>query len=402
MKGSYKFGIGLVVIAIILIAVIQASQQEPVNWSKTYNPKDKIPFGTYVVRQELKTIFPGNRQIKAVNQSIYSYLTDSAKNIQGSDLLYIGNAFDIGKAGVEKLLEFVKRGNNAMICATDFGKVLADTLHLSFTNFDAYNAGVSYNPDSFYYKLAATGQAERFEKNSYPAFFDSLKNPSITILGYLIRGKIQLPNFIRLRYGKGNFYFQLTPDIYSNYFMLKDSTFPIAYTSLHYLNGNQILWYDGQYDADTPQTPLRFILSQPALRLGWYLLLITLALFLVFKSKREQAAIPIVKPEENLSVAFAETIGSLYYENGHPGNMISKKINYFLYNLKRDFRLNESDFESPQFYREAAARFHLPEAKIQLFFSQLKAYQSIHQPETNDLKKVQELIENFKQKIKKQ
>jgi hypothetical protein len=266
--------------------------------------------------------------------------------------------------------------------------------------FNSYDAGISFNADSFYYATAKGRHRARFEKNENPEFFNQLYPRQTTILGYLIRGKIQLPNFIKVKFGKGNFYLQLSPDLYSNYFMLNPKTYPLAYSSLHHLNGKHILWFDGLYDSELSQNPLRYILSQPALRYGWYLLLITLLLFFFFKSKREQAAIPIVKPEENLSVAFAETIGSLYYENGHPGNLISKKIIYFLYHLKRDFRLDERAISSSQFRKQAALKLKVSEQELNTFFDKLIYYQNLQRPSISDLKIIQELIEDFKQKIK--
>lgn len=400
MKGSYKFGIGIVIAAILVIGVIQASQKTPTDWNKTLNPKDKIPFGTYVMRHELKRIFPENQTFRAIEQSVYTFLNDSVRSKAEQDFIFVGTTFSPGKASLKSLLKYVAKGNNALISAWDLEEELRDTLRLSLATFNSYDAGVSPNSDSFYYQMAATKETARFGKNDYPEFFIKLDSANTTILGYLVREKIKLPNFVRVRFGKGNFYLQLTPDVYSNYFLLNYKTYRIAYASLHHLSGRHILWYDGFYNQDISRTPLRFILRQPALRAGWYLLLVTLLLFLIFKSKREQKAIPIVVPEENKSVAFAETIGSLYYENGHPGNMIEKKIQYFFYYLKKDFRFDEVTVSDALFRKSAAIKLKVTEQEINTFFDRLQYYQSLQKPAASDLKLLEELIEDFKQKIK--
>lgn len=400
MKGSYKFGIGLLIAVILAIAVIQASQKNPINWNKTYNPKDKIPFGTYIVRNELKNIFPNNQTVKPIEKSLYSYFNDSTESNQKQDLIFIGLGFSPGKAALKNLLDFVHQGNNTLISAKRIPQELKDTLKISTSTFNNYLAHTALNNDSVYFELTAGKPKALFQKgNNYQMFFDKLDSSTVHILGYLNRENIELPNFIRVKFGTGNFYIQLTPSIYSNYYMLKSKNYPIAYASLQNLKGEHLLWYDGLYNAELARTPLRVILSHPALRAAWYILLVTLLLFLIFKSKREQAAIPIVKPEKNLSVAFAETIGSLYYENGHPGNMINKKINYFLYNLKKDFRFEKVDISNPEFRKQAVLKLKLTKKEVDDFFDQIKYYQSFQNASTTELKSLQKLIEEFKQKI---
>lgn len=400
MKGNFKLGLGILVVVIVLIALIQASQKQPINWQRTYNPEDKIPFGTYVIRHELKNIFPENESLKPINQSLYQYFdkhTDSAQKEE--ELIFIGNDFNPGKVALGSLLHFVSQGNTLFVAAESMPDHLADTLGLNVTTFNTYQAGINFQNDTVYYTLATNRLSARYTKSQYQTFFSQLNDSATTILGYLKRGRVKVPNFIKVKFGKGLIYCQLTPEVYSNYSMLKRSTYPIAYQSIRHLNGKNLLWFDGQFDLKASHTPLRFILSRPALRAAWYLLLITLLLYLIFKGKREQKAIPIVKPEENLSVAFAETIGALYYENGHPGNMTAKKINYFLYDLKKKYRLDEGSPDNPNFRKQAANRLHLSPEEINDFFDQLAYYQQNTHPNLNDLKTVQNIIEDFKQKI---
>src|SRR5690606_10183509 len=143
---------------------------------------------------------------------------------------------------------------------------------------------------------------------------------------YAKKGGVAVPNFIKVKHGKGVVFLHLEPEVFTNYYLLQKETFPVVYHSLQYLGDRQIVWYDGRSHIKQETTPLRFILSDRALSSAWYLLLIALLFYLIFKSKREQRAVPIVEPEPNLSIAFAKTIGSLYYENGAPGNMVVKKI----------------------------------------------------------------------------
>src|SRR5699024_5387670 len=103
MKGT-KFGIIILGIVIILIALIQAGQKTPIDWEKTYNPHDKIPFGTYVIQEELKSVFPKNISIEDIDQSLYQYLSDSiAQQAPCRDLFFIGSQFHPGKTAMDAL-----------------------------------------------------------------------------------------------------------------------------------------------------------------------------------------------------------------------------------------------------------------------------------------------------------
>ena len=78
------------------------------------------------------------------------------------------------------------------------------------------------------------------------------------------------------------------------------------------------------------RSPFRYIWSQPALKAAWFLFLIGMLFFMLFNAKRRQRIVPIIKKLQNSSVDFAKTIGNLYFQEGEHGNLIDKKIIYFL------------------------------------------------------------------------
>lgn len=399
MRGNVKLGLFLLLVVIVVIAVIQAGQKEPIDWRKTYNPKDKIPFGTYVVRQELQHIFPKNKEIEEINESLYSFFTDSMRVKQTrEELFFIGDYFSPGRAALKELMNFVEKGNTVFLATSYIPDTLASRLHISATEFDAYEVDGSFYYENPVYELAATGIQARYDRPTESFFFDSLDSTA-TILGHLVYKDRKFPNFIKVPFGEGVFYFQLDPSIYANYYMLKLENFDLAYISLRHLEGVHLRWYDGLYNATAETSPLRVILGHPALQWAWYILLLALLLYLVFKSRREQGAIPIVEPEKNQSVAFAETIGSLYYENGSPGDMLQKKIEYFRYSFKKEFHLQEFQPEELEWRKQIALRLGMPEKEITDFFRSLRKYEET-KGSAQDLVHLQGVIEDFKQKIK--
>ena len=66
----------------------------------------------------------------------------------------------------------------------------------------------------------------------------------------------------------------------------------------------------------------------------------------IIKGKREQRIIKVIEPLENSSIEFTKTIGDLYFQHKDFGNIIAKKITYFLEQLRSKYYLNTNDLNS--------------------------------------------------------
>ena len=87
-------------------------------------------------------------------------------------------------------------------------------------------------------------------------------------------------------------------------------------------------------------------MSQPALRITWRLMLLGLLLYLIFKGKREQRIIPIIKKPENTTVEFAQSISSLYFQDGNSVDLVRKKITYFLDHIRNTYNIDTQEINS--------------------------------------------------------
>jgi len=120
--------------------------------------------------------------------------------------------------------------------------------------------------------------------------------------------------------------------------LLKDNHSEYAQKVLSYIPTGTIYWLiKDQNGLLVSDSPFRYILSQPALRMAWYLFLIGMIVFIIFNAKRKQRIVPIIKPLENTTVDFTKTIGNLYYQEGDFQNIIDKKIIYFLERIRNEY-----------------------------------------------------------------
>jgi len=64
-----------VVLLVLIIAgsvAIEFSRPKPINWQATYNETHKIPYGTYVLYNELGNLFP-ECKVEKIRVSPYEY-----------------------------------------------------------------------------------------------------------------------------------------------------------------------------------------------------------------------------------------------------------------------------------------------------------------------------------------
>ncbi|MDR2271272.1 MAG: DUF4350 domain-containing protein [Sphingobacterium sp.] len=395
MKGSVKFGLILLGAVLLLIGMIDVTSKKPIIWNRTFDAKDKNPFGAYVLREELKHII--DQRNVDVKRPLYEYL-DSTKGTT-MNLLFYTSYFSLGEAAGNKLLDYVSRGGNAMIIAETIDYNLLDSLNVKVEDFYGYKKGVDIKGD-LRVKLTNDNNKIHYAKSDLSTVFSKLPK-NATILGGITYQDYLLPNFVEIQFGKGKLYLHLTPDLFGNYYLLNSaSQYAYAAKALSYLNDRPIAWYDFKANMDQYRTPLRVLLTNSGLRQAWYVLLVGLILLLVFKSKREQRAVAIVKVEPNLSKEFCETIATLYYENGTPGNMVDKKIDYFLHDLRNRFHIDTLALKEDGFCEELAERSGVSLADTQQLVELIVRMQGVQQHDLNGLRKINEIIEDFKHKAK--
>jgi len=341
-----KIIIGIFVAVLIGIVVTEIVRPKPLNWSPSYTANSKIPFGCFVLFNELTTLFP-NKEVNSVNQSLYEVFTE-LDTLSKSNYLIINNGISLDKEEYGQMLSYVSRGNDVFIASSHFGGYLSDTLNLGI------DASYSIREDTVLLSLTNSKFKARkfpFTKGMYNRHFTSVDSLNTTILGHVSykeevfsldgdsEKKVQKkPNFIKVRFGQGNFYLNATPLAFTNFYMLGGNEDYVS-NSFSYLKNHKTLYWDNYKKSGRViiDSPMRFVLNQTSLKWAYYLTLLGVLLFFIFRTKREQRIIPVIEPLENSSVEFARTVGSLYYQHKDYTNLISKKINYFLEYVRSHF-----------------------------------------------------------------
>jgi hypothetical protein len=352
MDRRSKIVIAIFAAVVVGIIITEIVRPKPINWSPSYTSTDKIPFGCYVLYNELPTIFP-NDSIKTVEKSVYDVLVDRDTTM-ASNYIFINEYVELDKQETNQLLDYVDQGNTVFIAATGFGWPLLDTLNITIAsdyNLKEGTAILNLTHNTF------NNEEFKLSRGMFNSHFTSIDSTNTTILGQITytkesflenqpEVKVTRPNFIKTPFGKGHFIINSTPQAYSNFYMLKGNQDYVAHT-FSYVQDTGLLYWDNYKKSGRIiiNSPMRFVLTQPALKWGYYLGVLGILLFVLFRGKREQRIIPVIEPLKNSSVEFAQAVGSLYHQNKDYTDLIHKKLNYFLAYLRNRYHIDTSQLD---------------------------------------------------------
>ena len=342
MNRTIKIYIVFLVLLLVGIIYIDATRPKPINWTPTFDISDKIPFGLYVFNEESKGIFK-DQKVNRIKETAYEYFEEkydydtliNTYTVKGT-VLSVSKEYLIDDESTQEILYFADHGNKVFISSSNFPQKLMDSLKFEysskFINSDtifAWTANPKLNPKKYNIAIGAS--------NSY---FNKIDTLTTTVLGYQGHKKEKQVNFIKIPYGKGEIYLHTQPNVFTNYHLLKNKNADYVASLLGYTEGDIYWLLKNQSGEVISNSQMRYILSQPALKGAWYILIFGLLFFAIFTAKRKQRIIPILKPLENTTVDFTKTIGNLYFQEGNHDNIIEKKTIYFLEKVRNEYLLD--------------------------------------------------------------
>ncbi|WP_345953535.1 DUF4350 domain-containing protein [Mucilaginibacter sp. PAMB04168] len=323
--------IGAILLAAYLIA--EYNKPKPVNWQSTLSYGDKIPFGTYVLHQQLVNLYPTGKVIRT-NEPLYNALHQ--KNLQGNYFI-IAKTIDLTKYDYAELVKFIKAGNNVFMSAFVWDGILPDTLKLH-TNAEYGKSNVAVNLANPQLKRAANYTFQRDICNQYFSRFDTAH---AVVLG---QNSMKHANYLSFAFGKGHLYLSANPQLFTNYSLLSDQGADYAAKALSYLPAAANVYWDQYQNKDIPfdNSPLRVIFSHDSLRWAYYISLITALVYIIYEAKRRQRIILVIEPLRNNTLDFVNVVGQVYYEQRDNSNIAHKKITYLLEHWRTAYYLKTS------------------------------------------------------------
>lgn len=383
---------------VLLIILIVANRSHKVNWSPTFNENETKPMDTKVFFEQLPHWFQ-EKSVKKVHTTFYEYdqylreqPVDSVKNY-----ISISNKYDIDFTSFDALLEYVSYGNEAFISANSFPHYVKDSLgfEISFQITELQESTTTMRLENVDDALTFTSKI--------PTGLTYVKDcTKAKKLGHFIsKDEKKRTNFVGIPYYDGIFYIHTTPEIFTNYQMLEATDSGYLSTVISYLQKEPILWDTAiKIDPELSQSPLRYILSKEPLKWAWYLLLLSIGLFMLFNAKRRQRIIPVIEPLKNTTTEFVHTVSNLHYEAQDYNGVIQKKIIHFLEMIRSKYHISTEKLND-DFINKLALKSGNSKEQIQQLVTMIIKMKSHTFMTSDPLVQLNRQIEKFYNKDKK-
>jgi hypothetical protein len=352
-------------------------------WYESYRASSDQPYGTLFIQKMLENYRPGRKFIVNDKQGLDVLLLDGQEK-RKTDYIFIGQSCFLDYKAVSALVKFIESGGNAFIASLEPPIDIINAIYfkecgeeITFRQNEVEGVNLSF----FHSALKEVGAPRyvfRYGSDDVPyswsyidsaVFCDSTR--SIVPLGYMNDQRV---NFIKISAGKGNLYLHSNPLVFTNYFLTQPAKVDYVAGVFSHLDGENIIWdefskipFTGNDNAYN--SPLYYILDQPSLKYAWWMMLITVLLYILFVAKRRQRIIPVLEPKTNTSLEFVNLISRLYYRNGNHVDMARKKMKYFLYFVRSRYGIQTDKF-SDEHIRKLAEKSKVSHGVIEVIFFQ--------------------------------
>ncbi len=389
------------------------------DWSMTYDPADKGPYGTYMLKELLDTtgLF-GN----------FLELDDNLEEILEDDpdvndiYFFVGGENYLSDSSTNFLMDFIRTGNTGFISTEEFPYTLLNL--------------ICYNPDDiFATEIIDSSQYFKFEHDNFrgkryefkfvhnnkvqqktwdyfdpEAFYVYMEGDTVVNLGSNNHAQV---NFIKIKYGEGQLFLHSNPYVFTNISMMKRDGFQYAENVLRHIPPGRVQWdkYNLKYhykrsqsgsgdgdsgggDGEKRESILQFIMNNPPLLWAFLILLIGAVLYALFKGKRMQKVVPPSESKENMSLQYINTLSSLYLQEKKHNKLIKLKQKTFLNFIAEHYYIQSNKLDD-KFFTKVAIKSHIPKDEIIDIFNTFNRLESTIEVSDQELIELHQKIELF-------
>lgn len=381
MTDKIKYTI-FIVLFIGMVILIDLLSPRKINWNNSFSKNDKIPFGCYVLYNQLAAFFP-NQAIRTVDLNFYEFEIDTSD--YAINYIVINDNYDPGEIEADEMIYMVSEGSTALIAASDISNDLADTLGIrlgtTFSLIDSLEINFS--------KMDVAKKIRMTAGKTYSVIsqYDTARTE---ILAY---DREKRPVLVKLNFDYGFIIFCSIPMAFTNYELLNSDASEFVSHCLNQLPLQSVYW-DEYYKAGGSKsgTVLRFILYRDPLKWAYWLTISILTTYILFQIKRRQRIIPVIQKVKNSTLDFLDVISMLYLYSRNHKTMAEKRIIYFQEMLRNRWFLSSDMWQNPELI---SLKTGYPKEKLELLFTEIQIIRRKDSITENELISLNNHLENF-------
>ena len=362
MSKQTKIGLilGIIVFMILMVWLFSAGEEKknPTsdlrkpfvsdNWRLKFQVDDKNPMGLYLFTSLAKAhLNTGCNLIEIQDEYYFDTLVNVTKDT--STYVFVGNNFGLENKEIDSLLVRVQEGSDLFISFNDFTENLYERLLEGIEFQFDYAEEVNVFTNSHKYKMINLFQTDTVacDWRAFGQIDDGISYVSLSSF-------MEFSNFIKVKVGAGAIFLHTTPTMFYNYQIKRRDGFKYTEYVLNELSADRNIYFlelgrlsddYGNYDVDDEDGPglkqddsyLKLIFQNPTLLIALMLSILGIILFVIFRSKRTQPVVPYLQTKKDMTMAFAETITSIYFAKRHPYGLLQVQRKNFYATVQKHF-----------------------------------------------------------------
>lgn len=352
------------------------NKEEPETFSDwsfqgAFDPFNKNPYGTFVLKELMDTGLV-NVRLKMIKTGLD---IESLKEVDSAIYLFVGGKNYMDSDQVDHLLSFVENGSTALLSFYQLPFKLEYALFEDGIILEIFNdqqKPTEFQLEGFnshHFSFIRDNDTTEFEWYYFQE--EDIFNP-FQVLGTL---KDQ-PNFIKVKYGKGSFYLHVNPYLFTNINLLEEEGLLYAEELFSFLPKGEVYWdiystTNNRSEFEEKRSEIEYILDNRSLRWAFFSLLIGAVIYGLFGIKRYFTSVAVLKPNENTSLTFVETISRLYRKQGTNTNLIQIKKENFQ-NFVTHYYFLPSVHLDANFRNKLAQKSNMPKEEIEEIIEKLE------------------------------
>lgn len=318
------------------------------NWTKKYQVDDKKPLGLYLFTSLAKAHIDTSKRIEVINND---YVLDSITEDRTSTktYLFVGNDFGMNNHEMDSILSDVERGSVLFLSFDDLTENLYPRLFRYHSFRQEYSETVNVFMDGKKHPMVNIFQNDTIATEWWA--FDELEFED-DFIG--LSSFMELTNFVKVKHGNGFVFLHATPNLFFNYQVKRRPGYEYTARVLNELPkdndiyllelarlsdnyGNEDTFDQEGEEGKKEDSYLQLIFRNPTLLTAMLLSILGLILFVVFRSKRTRPVVPFIEKKKDMTMAFAETITSIYFSKRNPYGLLQVQRKNFYDTVHRFF-----------------------------------------------------------------